>query len=84
MEPAFDGDACWVIVKAAGQDIDVREFSFSNMFCAPKLFFLNGVRFAVLEGRPDCEPAQLTVPVSIMLTSRFRPYWQCVALAAPN
>ena len=84
MEPTFDGDVCWVIVKAAGQSIDVREFSFSNMFCAPKLSFLNGVRFAVLEGRPDCEPAQLTVPVSIMLTSRFRPYWQCVAPAAPN
>ena len=42
----------------------------------PNFFFLNGVRFAVLEGRPDCEPAQLTVPVRIMLTSRFRPYWQ--------
>lgn len=84
MEPLFDGDASWVIVKAADQDIDVREFSFSNMFCAPKLFFLNGVRFVVLEGRADCKPAQLTVPVSIMLTSRFTPYWQCVALAAPN
>ena len=70
--------------KTAGQDIDVREFSFSNMFCAPKLFTLNSVRFSVLEGRADCEPAQLTVPVSIMLTSRIRPYWQCVALAAPN
>ena len=46
--------------------------------------FLNGVRVAVLEGRADCEPAQLTVPVSIMLTSRFRLYLQCVALAAPN
>ena len=62
----------------------MREFSFINMFRPPKLFFLNSVRVAVLEGRPDCEPAQLTVPVSIMLTSRFRPYWQCVALAAPN
>ena len=58
--------------------------TWSNTVCAPKLFFLNGERFAVLESRADCESAQLIVPVSIMLTSRFGPYWQCVALAAPN